>query len=337
MPQNKNASYRYRLINDCLRNPGKRWTFHELREYISEKLIEEFDVDNISPRQLAEDIHNMRRLRPMGFEAPIVRSKGYIYYSDPEYSIDQNPLIESDVNSLKDALSILKQFSHLPHYQDLIHVITKLEGSINQGTESGTIIQFESNPEVIGLHYIPKLSVMIGKRIPIEIEYRPFNVSDPKTEIVHPYLLKEFRNRWFLIGYNETFQGISNYALDRILDINSLEKSYINNTFFDPDSHYKDVIGVSIPEGSKPVRILLKVFSASSKYVLTKPLHTSQKIVEDSGENIVIEITIIPNYEFESVVLGFGENIEVLDPQYLREHLATRITNTFAHYLDNPN
>ena len=335
MPKNKNASYRYRLIDQCLRQPRKIWKYDELLDFISEKLYEEFDVEGgISPRQLAEDIKNMRRLRPEGFDAPIERRKGLVYYTDPDYSFDRNPLIESDVNSLKEALLILKQFSHLPHYSELSNVISKLEGTINQGTESRSIIQFESNPDVQGLDWIPKLTDFISNKSPINIEYRSFKAEESKSEIVHPYLLKEYRNRWFLIGHNESFEGISIYALDRIQGIMETGGKYIENSIFDPDHYFDKVIGVSIAPEQEPIRIQLKVSKKSSMYILTKPLHHSQKLIKETKDFIIIEINVIPNFEFESRILELGENIEVIGPIQTRESISRRLKESLDAYID---
>lgn len=150
----------------------------------------------------------MRKLPPTGYDAPIMRRDGYIYYEDPNFSIDQNPLSESDVEALDEALSLLKQFKDLPHYEELRRIPYKIQGSVNLQTHKKTLIQFETNPLVKGTEWIPVLSDCMVDKKPIEITYKSFKAEKKKIEILYPYLLKEFRNRWFVIGYNEKFQGI---------------------------------------------------------------------------------------------------------------------------------
>jgi predicted DNA-binding transcriptional regulator YafY len=326
MPINKNASFRYRVINECLRNTGRKWTFEALLSYVSKKLFEEFDiVRGISPRQLAEDIHIMRKLSPAGYDAPIKRRNGYVYYEDPDFSIDQNPLSSSDVEALEEALSLLKQFKDLPHYEDLRRIPYKIQGSVSLQSQKKALIQFETNSLVKGTEWIPFLSYCIGNKNPVELKYKSFRADKEKTEVLHPYILKEYRNRWFVIGFNESFWGISNYALDRVIKVETSKKIWIENTFFDPDQYFDNVIGVSVMEGVVPEKIQIKLAHQLAPYIITKPIHNSQKIIEECHEFTVIEITIIPNYEFESLILSFGEQAEILTPGETRNSIIKRL------------
>lgn len=333
MPVNKNASFRYRVINECLRNTARRWTFENLLSHISEKLFEEFDIaKGISPRQLAEDIHIMRKLPPTGYDAPIMRRNGYIYYEDPDFSIDQNPLSESDIEALEEALSLLKQFKDLPHFEELKRIPYKIQGSVNLQAQKKTLIQFETNPLVKGTEWIPFLSDCIGNKKTVGLTYKSFKADKEKTEVLHPYLLKEYRNRWFVIGYNEKYQGISNYALDRILKIEATKKSWIKNTIIDPDHYFDNIIGVSVIEGIAPEKIQIKFAPQLAPYIITKPIHQSQKIVKECKDYTIIEITIIPNYEFESLILSYGEQAEVLTLGRTRSKIIERLKSLIELY-----
>ena len=115
MPKGKNASYRYRLIDLALRNTGRKWTFVDLLNHLCDKLEEEFDVNlngnkagALSYRQLAEDIHIMRKDHPQGYCAPIIRKEGFVYYQDPSFSINDNPLDNTDVERLNEVLRLIK-------------------------------------------------------------------------------------------------------------------------------------------------------------------------------------------------------------------------------------
>ena len=335
MPLNKNASFRYRVINECLRNTARRWTFDDLLERVSEKLSEEFDiVKGISPRQLAEDIHIMRKLPPTGYNAPITRRHGYIYYETPGFSIDQNPLSQSDVEALDEALNILKQFKDLPHFEELKRIPYKIQGSVNLQKHRKALIQFETNPLVKGTEWIPPLSECIGNSRPLRLTYKSFKAKAEKSEILHPYLLKEYRNRWFVFGYNETYCGISSYALDRILKTEHSDAAWIENSFVDPDHYFDDVIGVSIVAGTVPERIEIKLLPLVAPYIITKPLHNSQRVIHESPEFTNIEITIVPNYEFESLILSFGEQVEILAPLEIRNMFNKRIKGMLELYIN---
>lgn len=333
MPLNKNASFRYRVINECLRNTGRRWTFDDLLEYISEKLFEEFDIEKgISPRQLAEDIHIMRKLPPTGYDAPIKRQNGYVFYEDPSFSIDQNPLTTSDVEVLENALSILKQFKDLPHFEELKRIPFRIQGTVNLQSKDRILIQFETNPLVKGTEWIPVLSTKIGNKSPINIVYKPFKADKELKEVVHPYLLKEYRNRWFLIGHNQKFFGVSNYALDRIVDVQPSYVPYIEAESFDPDHYFDNVIGVSVMQGCQPEKILVKFSSQAAPYILTKPLHKSQKIINETPDYVIVELEIIANYELESLVLSYGDQAEIISKGRTRDKIGDKIKAMMAIY-----
>ena len=81
---------------------------------------------------------------------------------------------------------------------------------------------------------------------------RPFAIS--------PYLLKEYRNRWFIIYYDYERNGICNYALDRIVFIEPyVDKPFVENTFFDPEHYFDNIVGVTKDLKSQAQMAKLKV------------------------------------------------------------------------------
>src|SRR6056297_2682395 len=145
MPTNKNASFRYRVINQCLRNTGRRWTLEDLIETISNEMYEQFGIDKgISKRTVQYDINTMRSDPPRGFAAPIACENGCYFYEDQDFSIDNNPLNETDIENLNEASAILKQFAHLPLYGELEGMLGKLQENIVQN-DAETIVAFEQN------------------------------------------------------------------------------------------------------------------------------------------------------------------------------------------------
>ena len=93
MATNKNALIRYKTIDECLRNTGKRWTLEDLINACSDALYEyEGKDDMVSKRTIQLDIQNMRSDK-MGYNAPIeVYENKYYRYSDSNYSIRNSPI-----------------------------------------------------------------------------------------------------------------------------------------------------------------------------------------------------------------------------------------------------
>lgn len=147
-------------------------------------------------------------------------------------------------------------------------------------------------------------------------------------------IVKEFNNRWFLIGKRAGARGISNLALDRIINIDYDFKLSFFETDFDPDQFYKNVIGVTVNQGERPTPVKLLINAYNAPYVITKPLHHSQ-ILEEQNDNgsIIVSIKVKINFELERLLLGFGESLEVLQPERLRKRISERLEKGSKLYL----
>jgi len=164
----------------------------------------------------------------------------------------------------------------------------------------------------------------------IELTYQPFGKQE-QVLTLHPYYIKQHNSRWFLLAANEQGQ-IMNVALDRILDIQPSEAKY-QPTDIDFSEYFDDVIGVTIPQDCQPEHILLRFAPNRLPYVLSKPLHPSQK-AKDKQQGL-IEITVIPNRELEAQILWFGEDVEVLAPESLRLQIQEKINKMHELYHKN--
>ncbi len=327
MPTNKLASYRYRVLNSCFRR-RLYWTIEELQEEVSQKLNEDFGMGNgVSRRTIESDISLMRSLPPRGFDAPIMikRGTGQYYYKDRQFSIDQNPISSDDLKSIREATVLLRQFKGLPHFAELGALLFKVEGELGFHDVSSANIQFEYNDLLKGTEWINSLFQAMKNRQTLNVSYQPFHAAEPNTFTYHPYLLKEYQSRWFAFGYNESVQEISNLALDRIKNITSSITPYIPNTFFDPDTYFADMIGVSRNSNSTPEQIILQATKSMEGYLDTKPIHHSQKKRISSETKAIYELFLIPNYELIATILRFGGDLKVIEPNFLKEDIRRRV------------
>lgn len=333
MPQNKNAAFRYRLINHCLRNRARKWTFNDLLEYVSQRMLEEFDVKNgISERSLHADIALMRKDPPVGYGAPIVMRKGIVSYSDPHYSIDQVPLNDTDREALREAMSLLSQLSGLPHVDALLGVSEKL--GVEAPSLLDAVVLVERNDRLTGLHHLRSLYRYIREQQPLRLQYRPFGTEEPLEPLVHPYWLKEYNHRWFLFGWSQHEALLRVYALDRIEQLNPVAGVvWMPNVHADPWVYFKDIIGVSVPENAVLQTIRLRFSAYRAPYLLTKPLHSSQRLLAAHPDGSVeLELQLIPNLELRTILLGFGPDVEVLSPPALREEIAAQLVAALNRY-----
>lgn len=332
MPKNKDALIRYRVINRCLRE-NKSATLHELKSACERVL----DIYPIGERTIEADISAMRNDSRLGYNAPIKmdRINRVYYYEDPDYSIDNIPLNEEELESLVFASKLLEQFKG-------IEILRKFSGSVQKLVDALNIyrlnddsyreyIEFEKVDEAKGTEFIePLIDALKNKKV-LRIEYKSFNRKKPTINIIHPYLLKEYRNRWYLIGYNDRYSDIRTYGLDRFVSIvpdNCIE--FIDKGF-DARKYYENVIGISVLN-KEPIDVHLAFTEFQAQYVITQPLHSSQELVSHSKNRYVFKYYLVPNYEFISQILAWGEQIEVVSPISLRNSIKKISSRILSKY-----
>lgn len=333
MATNKNATIRYQTLDRCFRNPGRKYYIDDLIEACNDSLL---DIDpnssGIKRRQIYEDIKFMQDSK--GFDAPIESfkdgKKAFYRYTDLNFSINSQPLNEQEAQQLKESLLTLSRFKGMPQFDWVEEMKARLEQTFHLKTEDN-IISFEENPYLTGREFIGDIyNAIVNKKV-LTINYKPFKADKELIFEIHPYHLKQYNNRWFLFGLNNEYGNITNIALDRILEINESKKKYIPNSKIDFLEYFDDVIGVSVDDTLQPQKIVLKADDDLLPYIVSKPIHGSQKIKKDS-EGALIELKLQINYELESTIFSFGEKIEVLEPEALRTIIANRIKRLNQKY-----
>ncbi|MCD6066980.1 MAG: hypothetical protein K0S33_1806 [Bacteroidetes bacterium] len=333
MPINKLALVRYKTIDNCLQNRFRKWTLDDLMEAVSEALYEyEGITKGISRRTIQLDLQNMRSEK-LGYNAPIVvTDKKFYSYEDKQYSITSIPLTEQDMGTLNEVLGVLKQFKGFGYFQELTGMVTKLEDKLYKQQHKGkSYIDFEKNELLKGLEFIDPLHKAIINRKTIEITYQSFKANQSQQIVFYPYLLKEYRNRWFLFGMNRKGSSAMILALDRIEKFKELSEKYVKAPF-DAHMFFDDVIGVSKAPGQKPSTIVMKIDKENAPYVITKPIHPSQKILKEEPDGILFSIDVVWNFELERELLGFGEKLHILSPRRLAGKIQSRLKHTLQKY-----
>lgn len=335
MSINKLALIRYKTIDACLRNRYRKWTLEDLIQKIGTVLYESEGIaSGVSKRTIQADIQLMRSDR-LGYNAPIlVTDRKYYSYSEENYSITNAPINDADVEKMKEIVGILKQFNGFNYFDEMSEMIARLENNLYKSThQSRNCIQFEDNKLLKGLQYITPLYQSILNKRALLIEYQSFKSSRPIADIYFPYLLKEYRNRWFLIGKRKKGKVLVTLALDRIVEMQELPKQeFIEYGGPDFDTYYSDLLGVTKTEKDKTHKVILFVDKYNAPYVLTKPLHASQQVLKESENGVIIRIDVVLNFELEREILGFGECMKVLAPRLLAGKIRKRLTKMAESY-----
>lgn len=335
MALNKNALIRYKTIDKCLQNSYRQWTLNDLIEACSNVLYEyEGREINVSKRTVQLDIQMMRSDK-LGYNAPIVvYNKKFYKYEDDDYSITDIPLNENDMNVLSETVEMLKQFKDFSLFSELGGIIQRLEDKVyTEKTDQSAIIHLDKNEKLKGLEHLDVLYQAIIKKMVLKITYQSFKARESSEIIFHPYILKEFNNRWFLIGRSgvEAKQPILTFALDRIIVIDYDTSIAYKNNNFNGDEYYKDVIGVTVTN-TRAERIQFRIDKQNAPYVITKPFHRSQRLIKETKHGVIFNIFVQINFELERMILGFGDSIEVLQPQKLRNRIKRKLEKANGFY-----
>ncbi|MET3538314.1 helix-turn-helix transcriptional regulator [Chryseobacterium limigenitum] len=330
MSSNKNALIRYKTLDKCLKNKYKQYTLEDLIDECSEALFEfEGKESFVSKRTVQLDLQNMRSEK-FGYEAPIeVYERKYYRYSDPDYSIHNISVNESDLKAMNNAVQILKQFKDFSMFKEMNGVIQKLEDSIHS-TNQKSIIHLDKNEQLKGLEHIDVLYEGILNKKVLNILYKSFNARESSNFVVHPQLLKEFNNRWFLICLHKG--KMYNLALDRMESIEADEKIKYIDQDLDGDEYFKDIVGVTVSPTMEPRNVVFFVDSSNAPYVKTKPLHKSQEIISENEEGTVFKICVQINNELERLLLGFGNCLIVHKPRKLRLRMEEKFKSGSQNY-----
>jgi predicted DNA-binding transcriptional regulator YafY len=335
MAQNKNALIRYRTIDKCLQNSYRNWTLDDLIEACSDALYEYEGKDaNVSKRTIQLDIQLMRSDK-LGYNAPIeVYDKKYYRYEDPDFTITDIPLNENDMHVLSETVEMLKQFKDFSLFSELGGIIQRLEDKIyTEKTHRPSIIHLDKNDQLKGLEHLDVLYQAILKKMVLKLRYQSFKANESSVITFHPFILKEFNNRWFLVGKKTRKSNVMTLALDRIISIDYDTKLEHIDEPFDGNNYYKNSIGVTVLDEKHVDRIILRIEAKHAPYVLTKPLHHSQKTKETlKNGDVIIELSVHQNFELERVILGYGEAMQVIKPTSLKRKIQENLQNSLDKY-----
>lgn len=338
MPVNKNALIRYKTIDNCLRNPYRRWTVEDLVDACSDAL---YDFEGIrrgvSLRTVQGDLQMMRSDK-LGYNAPIeVYDHKYYRYSDRNYSIMNLPLSHNDIETMTEAVNLLRQFEDFDHFNEMSDVVSRLQDKLAVARGKKKIVDFERNSDLKGLSFLNPLYNYIAQRQTIKIKYKSFSAQQSHSYTVYPHMLKEYRNRWFLFC-TTTKDKLFNFALDRILSVEAEPNyPYKDNPQFDPDTYFENIIGVT--RWGNPIRIKFWASKEQAGYIETKPIHSSQKkIASDPADgSMTFQLFIEPNWEFFSTMLGFGPGVHVISPISVVKEMERKLSKALELYVTSDN
>ena len=331
MATNKNAQIRYQALDRCLSNWSRHYYIDDLVDACNEALYlyngEGKKDDGVKKRQVQEDLKFMESEEGYRMCIDAIRDghRMYYRYQYRNDSISERPFNQEELNIVSDALMLLKRFEGVPQFDWLKDVDKQLYSTSQLGKDVRSVVSFQHNPYLKGMdkdYYKQIFDAIVNKQV-IEINYHPFG-KNVQLSTVSPYHLKQYNNRWFLIGKRRGFESLTNFAIDRIEGIKEIGRAKYEplDDDFNFEEFFEDVVGVSVE--NVPVEdIVIYAEEKAFNYIFTKPLHESQiikrELLPDGRREI--DLKVKDNYEFRALLRSFGSQIEVIKPDSLRKEM----------------
>lgn len=305
---------RYVWLMDILRR-YKRLTFQEINELWQESSLgygEELPL---------KTFHNHKKAIKDIFDVYIEcdRKDGYRYYIDEPERIEGNNLR----NWLISSYATLNQ----------IQADNKLEDRII----------FEEIPS--GQTWLTCIADAMRRNHVLSIMHQGFGKPEPSTFEIEPYCLKVVKRRWYVVARSPYYsernkeQGVKPsdvylvYALDRISDIQDTGKTFKMKKNFDVHSYFEGCCGI-ITSNESPQKIVLRAYNGFADYLRTLPLHESQREIGSDDESTLFEYHLKPTFDFYQLVLAQGDQVEVLEPEPVRDEMRNFAQNMLDYYTE---
>lgn len=329
MPINKNALLRYRIIDSCLTNPQRRFP---KMEFIMQKMEEQLDSP-ISESMFSKDIQNMKKV----YNAPIKydRQKDGYCYTEPDFSIKEFPLTHEEIEALDFSTALLHQLKGTKLFQQFENAINKvIEGyriSKIVGNLESEILQVEEPVKTEGKQWLEIILNAIMEKSVLSVTYQSYQ-GDAKVHELSAYLLKEYRNRWYVIGYSDKAENIRVFALDRIKDIQKSKSKYKSDSDFKPEDYFKYSLGITQLHEANPEKVILSFTPIQAQYILSQPLHHSQQTIVENKKEVQVQLEIYITVELIMTILSFGAGVKVIKPLSLKKTIREKIMEMAALY-----
>lgn len=353
MPANKNAMTRYKILDELLSSRYHNYSLDDLTEEVNKRLSDMYpDTKGVVRRTIEKDIYyleyegpfmvDIERYSASGFnrEKQKSYSKQCLRYGKPGFSIFKKDMSNDEEYLLKEALSLLGQFDGLPN----LDALEGLRLGLGVHNNDRKIISFTKNP-LENSNLIGELFTAISQRQVIELHYHKFNTpNDVLTVNIYPYILKEYNRRWYLIGAAETDGKILNFGLERINKVNPLPAHLYMEYDGDINEIFEDIIGVTNYSEKNVSNILFWVSDTSKEYVISKPLHDSQRYYRGDADKAYraqypkltngayFSIECKENYELIRELMSYGDQLLVLSPEEIRNEIQQKITKMQMAY-----
>ncbi len=276
-------------------------TFELIKDYLFEHGFE------VSSRTIQRDIEQIRF--EFGIEIKYDRSRS-------GYCIDTKSSINMD--------SFLRFF-------EIVNTAELLTESLKESKDILNYISFESYGGLRGIEYLKPLLFAIKNHRSVAFTHENFDSGKQRKYFVRPYLLKEYQNRWYLVGVIGDSNEFRTFGIDRILNLEVQKEAFRPKAKINPAELFENTVGLTY-SFNELEEVVLSFTPLQAKYVKSLPLHKSQEIIEDNEKEVQVRLRIIPNFEFKQKIMMLGETVKVIEPKWLANDIKESLTSALKNY-----
>lgn len=293
------------------------------------------DRCEIGERQLKEYLKDIREEGYMEIEYNH-KTKEYERKGELKGNIAAVFLTNSELISLKTAVKLLEQFTELPQLKDLSGLFEKLKNNVDFRTKttSKETIEFENIPTTKGNEFITEIWEYIDQEKVIEFQYQKFGGGEEKRTL-HPYLLKEHKNRWYILGMDNAKKKLRQFGLDRMKNIVPTWDKYEKNTTNLKKLYYHS-FGIYFNFEQKEEAIVLHFSPKRAEYLHTQPFHPQQleknRILQNDSNGLRIKFDLRIDDELLMELARLGKDVKIISPFNLIDKLKDYLKTTLTQY-----
>lgn len=333
MPRTKKYSQREMLIDKCL-STGKALTGEALMRKINAELRSRGMPEILSRSTFAADINEINSKFYGVYHRNVIKRERHgrqylYYYTVPGFSIYNRELTAEELNDIHHLVSTIRRFRGMPRFSWLETLEERFD-QVALKTEK-TVVAFDDAYNEDAMRPFADLLEAIEQKTVVDIGYCRFCDTTTTHYVVSPYFLKQYGLRWYLLASFKDNTNIYTFALDRVKSVAPLPDEEYEPSETDFEHYYDDVVGVS-HDGHDVEHVRIWVSHDQLPYLLTKPLHKTQKVESEDEHGAMLSIDVVPNIELEQTILSQGATLEVMEPVWLRMKLKATVRHLLELY-----
>ena len=325
MANTKDYAMREMIYDQCF-GTGREYTREQLMAIVNRKLEDRGMLPIQSRTTFSQDITEMNAkfFKVFGQEGIVWEDrhkKRYYRYRDGFDSIYNRELTENEIEKLQEVRSLLQGFKGMSEFGWIDQMLTRLDQNIM--SKQKEIASFEGGTAWDAEFLMPLFKAIRNRQV-VDVEYRK-DFRDAETITLHPYYLKQYWRRWYLMAQQEGCDKIEAYPLICMSAVKENNEAKYKPTKTSFKQYFKHLVGVTVPPETTVEHIELWADISLYPYLYSYPISETQKLEIEGDRNIKVTLDVMVNYELIQELMFYGDRLVVKSPAYLRDHMQERL------------